>query len=209
MTRIKPPLGCALCPRLSHYREENRRRLPDYFNNPVGVWGDPGAAVLIVGLAPGLHGANRTGRPFTGDASGDLLLPTLCTAGLAEERGGAVTLLSCGIINAVACVPPQNRPLGVEVANCAPYLRAALEADAQVVLTLGKLAHDAVLRGLGARVAQFPFGHGAQFEIAGRSIIASYHPSRYNVQTKRLTPMMFGDVVSKAARTAGVYPPSA
>lgn len=207
MTRTDPPADCALCPRLVTYRAANRRELPDHFNNPVGIWGDPASALLVVGLAPGLNGANRTGQPFTGDASGDLLLETLAGVGFARFEHGAAVLRDCAIINAVACVPPKNRPLGAEIANCRPYLRSAIDAGAPVILALGRVAHEAVLRAMELRPAANPFAHGGVFRAEGRVLIGSYHPSRYNVQTGRLTPEMFREVVAEAARATGAGQP--
>jgi len=151
-SRTEPSATCRKCPRLVAYRRENRKTYSDFHNGPVMTWGAADAPLLIVGLAPGLKGANRTGQPFTGDASGALLFECLIRAGLAYEKAGEITLRDCAITNAVACVPPQNRPTGEEASNCRPYLAAKLKQP-RTVLVLGKLAHDSVLRAMNARVA--------------------------------------------------------
>ena len=153
-----PSSTCRKCPRLVSYRRENRKTYPDFHNSPVMTWGAVDAPLLIVGLAPGLKGANRTGKPFTGDASGDLLFDCLTRAGLAKERAGKIVLQGCAITNAVACLPPQNRPTGAETSNCRPFLSAKLKSP-RTVLALGKLAHDSVLRALEAKIANYPFAH--------------------------------------------------
>lgn len=162
------------------------------------------ARVLIVGLAPGVTGANRTGRPFTGDWAGDLLYPTLDKFGFSRGRFGAspddgLELTDCMITNAVRCVPPQNKPVGAEITACRPYLAARIAALQQLshIITLGKIAHDSTLRALDARVAAHPFGHAASYTVNGIDLTASYHCSRYNTNTRRLTPTMFEDVFAK------------
>ena len=181
----EPPADCTRCSRLTMFRRENRQRFPDFHNGPVPSWGTPDAPLLIVGLAPGLKGANRTGRPFTGDASGDVLFDALVRAGLATLDGDEIHLHGCAITNAVACVPPQNRPNAAEVANCRSFLTARMKAGVRVALALGHIAHDAVIRSLGARPSSHRFGHGAETRIGALRIVSSYHPSRYNVATKR------------------------
>lgn len=197
--RTDPTAGCRKCPRLVAFRRENKVAYPAFHNGPVLTWGVADSRLLIVGLAPGLKGANRSGRPFTGDASGDLLFASLFRAGLASQAGGAVSLHDCAITNAVACVPPQNRPTAEEVATCRPFLAAKLKKP-RVVLALGKLAHDSVLRALEARVADYPFSHGAVARIAQVMLVSSYHPSRYNVSTKRINAEMMDAAVGLCLR---------
>jgi len=191
-----PSSTCRKCPRLVEYRRENRTVYPEFHNAPVMTWGAVDAPLMIVGLAPGLKGANRTGKPFTGDASGALLFECLIRAGLANERANEITLIGCAITNAVACVPPQNRPTGAEASNCRRYLTAKLKSQG-TVLALGKLAHDSVLRALGARIADHPFSHSAVTEIDGATLVSSYHPSRYNVSTKRINAKMLDAAIAK------------
>lgn len=190
-----------LCPRLAAFRAEQQSAFPSWHNAPVPSFGPVDARLLIVGLAPGLKGANRTGRPFTGDYAGDLLYGTLLSHRLAEGSYGAdpadgLRLIGCRITNAVRCLPPQNKPVGAEITACRPYLAGELEQLPQLkaVLALGRIAHESVVRALGERPAHWPFSHGAQHRI-GRLIVAdSYHCSRYNTQTGRLTPAMFAAV---------------
>ncbi len=194
--------GCRRCPRLAAYRDELKRRYPDYHCAPVPASGAADARLLIVGLAPGLHGANASGRPFTGDASGDLLFATLHRFGFASHataRGddGDTRLLDCRLTNAVKCVPPQNRPLGDEINRCNRFLAreiASLPAKA-VVLALGGIAHRAVLKALGLRAAEYPFADGASYPLAnGRRLLAAYHPSRLNLNTGRISAESFARV---------------
>ncbi|MEM0924338.1 MAG: uracil-DNA glycosylase [Pseudomonadota bacterium] len=199
------PKECAICDRLVAYRNDNRQTKPDWFNGAVPSFGDPAARLLIVGLAPGVSGANRTGRPFTGDWAGDLLYPTLAKFNLsrghfAAHAGDGLALTGCMITNAVRCVPPQNKPTGPEVNACRPFLAARIAALPALrgIVTLGKIAHDSTLRALGARVAAHPFGHNAAYRIGGLAIRASYHCSRYNTNTGRLTPEMFETVFRDA-----------
>ena len=184
-----PAPTCRKCPRLVKFRRDNQKTYPDFHNAPVMTWGAVDAPLLIVGLAPGLKGANRTGRPFTGDASGDLLFDCLTRAGLAKERAAQIILNGCAITNAVACLPPQNRPTGAEASNCRPFLSAKLKSP-RTVLALGKLAHDSVLRALGVKIIDHPFAHAAISEIDAITLVSSYHPSRYNVSTKRINAAM-------------------
>ncbi|MBA3563804.1 MAG: uracil-DNA glycosylase [Gammaproteobacteria bacterium] len=195
---------CTLCPRLAGFLAGIRQRYPDYHARPVPPFGDPAARLVIVGLAPGLHGANATGRPFTGDFAGLLLYETLHRHGFASRpdsrhAGDGLELLDCRITNSVKCVPPQNKPLGSEVNTCNRYLTAELARlpDRVVLLALGVIAHKAALRALGIRQAEFGFAHGAEHALGrGRILLDSYHCSRYNTQTKRLTPAMFDRVVA-------------
>ncbi|RME67009.1 MAG: uracil-DNA glycosylase, partial [Alphaproteobacteria bacterium] len=185
-----PTADCALCPRLAAFRETNRMTLPDGFNGAVPSFGDANAWLLIVGLAPGLKGANRTGRPFTGDYAGSLLYATLVKFGLAngqyrQRADDGLRLHSCLISNAVRCVPPQNKPTGAEIARCQPFLAATIAGLPRLthILALGKIAHDAALRTLSARLSHHPFRHGALHRIGGLTLADSYHCSRYNTNT--------------------------
>jgi uracil-DNA glycosylase len=197
-----PPADCQLCPRLAAFRAANRRASPDWHNAPVASFGDPAARLLIVGLAPGLRGANRTGRPFTGDHAGEILYATLCHFGFARGRYRAtpddgLELIACRITNAVRCVPPENRPLGGEVKACRRFLRGELTAAPQpsVIVPLGAIAHGSVLRALALPSSRYPFVHGAVYAIPGGPTLAPcYHCSRYNLNTGRLTPSMFEQV---------------
>ena len=194
----EPPTDCALCDRLAAYRAANRAAHPGWWNAPVPSFGDEEARLLVVGLAPGVAGANRTGRPFTGDFAGDLLYGTLLKFGFARGTFAArpddgLTLTGAMVTNAVRCVPPQNKPVGAEIARCRPYLAARIASLPRLshIVTLGRIAHDSTVRALGARAAAHPFGHGAVTRIDGIAIHASYHCSRYNTNTGRLTPAMF------------------
>jgi uracil-DNA glycosylase family 4 len=183
------------------FRHEARARQPTWFNAPVPVFGRPDARLLIAGLAPGLQGANRTGRPFTGDYAGDLLYETLGDFGFArgtyrQSPDDGLTLVDCRIANAVRCVPPANKPTGEEIATCRPFLVATLAemTSLKVVVALGRIAHDSVIVAMGGRPSRFGFAHGAKHVIGGVTLIDSYHCSRYNTNTRRLTPQMFRDV---------------
>jgi uracil-DNA glycosylase family 4 len=196
--RPDPAHDCPLCPRLVAYRAANAASHPDWFNGAVPSFGDPEARLLVVGLAPGVAGANRTGRPFTGDHAGHLLYETMIRFGFARGRFEArpddgLVLVDAMVANAVRCVPPQNRPLPVEIATCRPFLarRIATLPRLRAILALGRIAHDSILRALGTRPALHPFAHGARHEAAGLMIFDSYHCSRYNTNTGRLTPEMF------------------
>lgn len=200
-----PPADCPLCPRLAGFRHEWREKEPDWHNAPVDTWvsadGDRDVKMLIIGLAPGLRGANQTGRPFTGDYAGDLLYSTLLKYGFAKGQYKAMPddgmqLQGCAITNAVRCVPPQNKPVGQEINNCRPFLLATLARFPNLValVTLGKISHDTTARALGERVAAHPFRHAGQYEMGGYRVFSSYHCSRYNTNTNRLTPEMFEDV---------------
>lgn len=205
--------ACRRCPRLSAYRDENCSAHPHYHNAPVPAFGPSHAHLLIVGLAPGLHGANATGRPFTGDYAGELLYRTLHEFGFSEAAesrhvGDGLRLRDCCITNAVRCVPPQNRPAPEEVRMCLSYLKFDLERHPAggAVLALGRVAHDAVLRALGLRPPRYPFSHGARHELPdGRILLSSYHCSRYNTSTRRLTPDMFRAVMAEAREWIGSH----
>ncbi|GLQ56260.1 uracil-DNA glycosylase [Devosia nitrariae] len=207
---LEPSHDCPLCPRLAAFREANRALYPDFFNGPVPVWSGKQARLVIVGLAPGLKGANRTGRPFTGDYAGDLLYATLKKFGLAtgeyrQRPDDGLTLGPVMIVNAVRCVPPQNKPTPAEITTCRQFLVGALQAErrANVYLALGRIAHETLLRTLGARLAAHPFAHGAEHGLTGgQTIFDSYHCSRYNTNTGVLTTEMFEDVVGRAAERA-------
>lgn len=205
MTACEPPRDCALCPRLHDFIAGWRQREPGWFNAPVPTFmpdaGAGGVRLLIVGLAPGLRGANRTGRPFTGDYAGDLLYRTLGEFGFAEGHYEArpddgVRLIGTAITNAVRCVPPENKPTGPEINTCRQFLTPTIGQfpDLQAILALGTIAHQSVVRALGERVAAFKFGHGSQHAIGGVTLFSSYHCSRYNTNTGRLTEDMFRDV---------------
>lgn len=207
MDLTNPPRDCPLCPRLVAFREEARAQFPDWHNAPVPNWGDDVPRLLIVGLAPGLKGANRTGRPFTGDYAGDLLFATLKKFGLAEGEYAAdprdgMVLRDTLIVNSVRCVPPQNKPTGPEINTCRRFLVATIKANpqAKAMLALGRIAHDSLLSALGERRAAFRFGHGATHRLSdGRMLFDSFHCSRYNTNTGRLTTEMFEDVIGRAA----------
>lgn len=197
-----PSLDCGLCPRLVDFRQRNAETFPDWHNAPVPSFGPLDAELLIVGLAPGLRGANCTGRPFTGDFAGDLLYQTLgrfgYTTGTYDKRpDDGLALINCRIANGVRCVPPENKPVGAEINACRPFLVSEIEAMSRlkVILALGGIAHNTVLSTLGERRAAFKFGHAAFHELSGGLILAdSYHCSRYNTNTGRLTEEMFEDV---------------
>lgn len=205
-----PDRDCALCPRLKAFIDNNRRLYPDFFNAPVPSFGDLNGELLIVGLAPGLKGANKTGRPFTGDFAGDLLYGNLLDFGFAAGEYKArpddgLTLVNARLTNAVRCVPPENKPTGEEVKACSAFLVREINAmpNLKVILTLGSLAHNAVLSALGAKKAAYKFAHNAAHTVPfnGREIklLDTYHSSRYNVNTGKLTPEMFRNVFETLA----------
>lgn len=225
MTFTPPPKDCPLCPRLVVFREENRAKFPDKFNAPVPPFGGEDARLLIVGLAPGLRGANFTGRPFTGDYAGDLLYPMLVKFGWAEgvfeaRADDGLKLKGARITNAVRCVPPENKPEGAEMNACRPFLADEIAAlpNLKVILSLGLISHNAVLKTFGAKISAHKFAHGAVHDLSSLSfprkresiaaeetdprlrgesrlvLIDSYHCSRYNTNTGRLTTEMFEDV---------------
>jgi uracil-DNA glycosylase family 4 len=201
----EPGHDCPICPRLAAFRETWRRAEPAWHNAPVQTFGKDDARLLIVGLAPGLRGANRTGRPFTGDYAGDLLYRTMIDFGFATGTYAArpddgLSLVDATIANAVRCVPPENKPLPQEIANCRQFLAATLGAMPQVraIIALGRIAHDSVVAALGQRRASFPFAHGAEHEApSGIRLYDSYHCSRYNTNTGVLTEVMFRAVFAR------------
>ena len=202
--------GCRRCPRLAGFLDEVKAAHPGYWCKPVPPFGDPAARLLVVGLAPGMHGANATGRPFTGDHAGILLYDTLHRFGFgssAFSRASAdgLHLADCRINNAVKCLPPQNKPAPDEVANCNAWLAAdvaTLPAGA-AILALGRIAHDAVLRACALKRSAFPFAHGARHALPAATLFDSYHCSRYNTNTRRLTTEMFHQVFSDIAAYLG------
>lgn len=202
---------CVRCPRLAGFLREVRGRYPEYWARPVPSFGASDPRILIVGLAPGLHGANRTGRPFTGDYAGILLYRTLHEAGLASRPvsstpADGLRLHGARIVNSLKCVPPQNKPTPAEIRTCNTYLKAELErlGRVRVVLALGRIAHEAFLQASGLKRSAYPFGHGREHRIcAERMLIDSYHCSRYNTSTRRLTETMFRQVVARACELAG------
>jgi uracil-DNA glycosylase family 4 len=197
--------GCRDCPRLAGFLDDVNARYPDYYCRPVPPFGDSAARFLIVGLAPGMHGANRTGRPFTGDHAGILLYETLHRYGfssapesLAADDG--LRLIDCRITNAVKCLPPDNKPVGAEINTCNRFLANELDtlAPGSVVLALGGIAHRAIVKARGLRQADFKFAHKADHDLGSFRMLDSYHCSRYNTNTGRLTPAMFDAVFAKA-----------
>ncbi len=195
--KAEPSRDCPRCPRLVEFRTTWRAKQPDWFNAPVPSFGPGDARLLIVGLAPGLQGANRTGRPFTGDYAGDLLYATLIEYGFArgeyhERPDDGLTLVDCRITNAVRCVPPENKPTGPEIKTCRTFLQGELAAPRlAAIVALGRIAHDSVVAALNGRQAQARFGHGAQHAFPTVRLFDSYHCSRYNTNTGVLTPDMF------------------
>ena len=196
------PLNCKMCPRLVKFRNSNIEKFPEYFNGPVPAFGTKDAELLIVGLAPGLKGANRTGRPFTGDYAGDILYPTLLKFGFAKGEYGSriddgLSMHKAMITNAVRCVPPQNKTIGEEETNCRPFLIEQIEKtpSIKIILALGGVAHNAVLSTYGEKKSAFKFAHNQTHALSnGLKLIDSYHCSRYNTNTGRLTTEMFEDV---------------
>lgn len=203
-----PTKNCGRCPRLVEFRQQNRKTYPDFFNGAVPAFGGDDAWLLIVGLAPGLKGANKTGRPFTGDYAGELLYPTLLKTGLAKgaynaDPNDGLKLIGCRITNAVRCVPPENKPTPAEQKTCRDFLKDEIAAlpRLKVILSLGQISHNAVLSTLDVRKALHPFKHGAMYKLPSDLTLAdSYHCSRYNVNTGVLTPAMFEKVVRDVAQ---------
>ncbi len=199
-------IDCRQCPRLSVFLDDVRSKHPHYHCRPVPPFGDRAAQLLIVGLAPGMHGANRTGRPFTGDYAGVLLYETLHRYGFSSlpeslSSDDPLELTGCRITNAVKCLPPDNKPVGAEINTCNTFLAAELATlpGDSVVVALGGIAHRAVVRAVGGRQAEYKFGHAAEHQITGRfTLLDSYHCSRYNTNTGRLTPEMFRQVFARA-----------
>jgi uracil-DNA glycosylase len=213
---VEPSRDCPSCERLVAFREATRSEYPDWFNAPVPSFGAASPRLLIVGLAPGLRGANRTGRPFTGDFAGDLLYETLLACGLAagqyrQSADDGLELIDCMITNAVRCVPPQNKPTPAEITTCRRYLAATIAAEPNIeaIVALGRIAHDSVVRALGRKLADMPFAHGRehllpQFGRGGLALYDSYHCSRYNTNTGVLTAAMFREVFDKACARLGI-----
>ena len=208
-TGAEPAPDCRLCPRLVQYREDNAADEPSWFNGAVPSFGDENARLLIVGLAPGRGGANRTGRPFTGDWAGDLLYPTLdkyrfSTGTFKPDAKDDLKLSQAMITNAVRCVPPQNKPIGSEMNNCRPFLSARIAElpNLTTLICLGRVAHDNTLKALGLKISSCTFAHGARHDVDGPNgpltLFDSYHCSRYNTNTGRLTEAMFHDVFAAA-----------
>lgn len=197
---------CRLCPRLAGFLDQVKKEHPDYHARPVPPFGDPDASLLVVGLAPGMHGANATGRPFTGDYAGILLYETLYRYGFSSapeslSADDGLQLFNCRISNAVKCLPPQNKPTGDEINRCNRFLRQEIAAmpEGGVLVALGLVAHNAVLKALGLKMSQYKFAHNARHSLpGGLQLIDSYHCSRYNTQTRRLTTEMFHEVFSHA-----------
>ncbi|HEV7252391.1 MAG TPA: uracil-DNA glycosylase [Mesorhizobium sp.] len=216
----EPSRDCPFCPRLAAFREEWRAREPSWFNAPVPTWlppeGEDGVRLLVVGMAPGLRGANRTGRPFTGDYAGNLLFDTMFRFGFARGRYEArpddgLQLVGAAITNAARCVPPENKPTGAEVATCRQFLAPTLRRfpHLKAVLTLGVIAHQSAVRALGLRVAALPFKHGLAQNAGGIAVVSSYHCSRYNTSTGVLTSEMFQEVFSRLRAIVGGAEPVA
>jgi len=202
-----PPPNCPRCPRLSALRDDLRQEHPHWHNAPVPSFGDLDAGLLVIGLAPGRHGANRTGRPFTGDAAGNVLYPALIHHGFAvgtyaEKSDDGLHLTNCRISNAVRCLPPGNKPVGAEVNACRSYLKAEIEAmpSLKVILALGRIAHESTVAALGYRQAAVLFSHGVFHDLYALTLADSYHCSRYNLNTGRLTETMFNQVLTDISR---------
>jgi len=200
----KPGRDCPRCPRLVAFREEWRQREPSWHNAPVPSFGPLTAQLLVVGLAPGLQGANRTGRPFTGDWAGDLLYETLGEYGFSrgqydERPNDGLTLIDCRITNGVRCVPPQNKPIPAEIATCRDFLMATIGEmpKLRAIVTLGRISHETTVKALNGKRAEAAFGHGARATLGPLAIFASYHCSRYNTNTGVLTPKMFKKVFAE------------
>ncbi len=224
MTEPKRPVAgvaydpdCTRCPRLAAFLRETRRQYPDYWARPVPSFGDPDAKLVVVGLAPGMHGANRTARPFTGDHAGILLYQTLYEAGLATQPVSSsaddeLRLTNARIVNSVKCVPPQNKPLPAEIRTCNAFLAREMQdmTGVRVYLALGRVAHEAVLLARGCKRADYPFSHAGEHLLGGGvHLVDSYHCSRYNTQTRRLTGAMFRQVLARACGLADLKVPAA
>jgi len=214
MSNINAPYSCRKCPRLAEFLDEQRKLRPDYFNGPVPNFYSPDPKLLVIGLAPGLHGANQTGRPFTGDWAGDLLYAAMAeygfTSGTYDKHANAKDGLSLNqavVTNVVRCVPPQNKPIASEINTCRDnFHKDQLDAlpKVKVLLCLGKISHDSTVRALGLRLATHKFGHGTEYkDDLGRVILSSYHCSRYNTNTKRLTEDMFFKIFERARELCG------
>ena len=197
----EPSRDCTLCERLVSFREQARSRHPHWHNGPVPSFGEVNGALLIVGLAPGLQGANRTGRPFTGDYAGDLLYSTLSAYGFtrgifAARPDDGLALVNCRVTNAVRCVPPENKPTPEEIRTCRSFLASTIDEMPKLksILALGKIAHDTTVRTLGGRLSEHPFRHGGRHHLGKVALFSSYHCSRYNTNTGVLTKVMFEKV---------------
>jgi len=206
----EPPRDCPLCPRLAKYRADNKAKQPAWFNAPVPSFGDGSARLLIVGLAPGVGGANRTGRPFTGDYAGELLYGTLLKFGFAKGKYEArpddgLTLVDCRVTNAVRCVPPENKPTPEEAATCRVFLQATLEGmpNLKAIVALGRIAHDATLRAFAKKLSAHPFAHAARHDLGRATLVNSFHCSRYNTNTGKLTTPMFEAVFASVRTLVG------
>jgi len=206
-TKIDAPFKCRVCPRLATFIDAQKEQYPSYYNGPVPEFASPNPKLIVIGLAPGLHGANRTGRPFTGDQSGELLFETMARFGFTQgqfvnHENDGLKLVDSVITNAVRCVPPQNKPVASEINTCRDlFLKPQLEAlpELKVLLCLGKISHDSTIRALGLRLATHKFGHGTEYkDDLGRVILSSYHCSRYNLNTGRMTEDMFVDIFRRA-----------
>lgn len=210
--QAEPPHDCPLCPRLASYRQDLRAEHPGWWNAPVHVFGDPAAEIAIIGLAPGKNGANRTGRPFTGDYAGDLLFATLAGCGLSEgvyeaRADDGLRLKNIIVLNAVKCLPPQNKPTPEEIRTCRPFLQKAVDAlpNARVFIALGQIAHQSAVKVLGGRLPKARFAHLAEHRMpGGRLLIDSYHCSKRNTVTGKLTEPMFSAVFERALELAGL-----
>ncbi len=206
-----PARDCPLCPRLAAFRADNSEKFPDWHNAPVGSFGSLDARLLVVGLAPGLRGANRTGRPFTGDFAGDLLYATLGEFGFAEgdydqRADDGLRLVDCRITNGVRCVPPENKPVGAEIKACRRFLVSEIAAMERLsmIIALGTVAHATVLTALSHKRSAYKFAHGAMHRLPGGPVLAdSYHCSRYNTNTGRLTEDMFRSVFAAVRDALG------
>ena len=201
-----PSFECKKCPRLLEFRAQNQVKFPQYHNGPVESFGDLSAEILVVGLAPGLNGANQTNRPFTNDYAGDILYPALKKYGFARGNYGKVKndgleLINVRVSNAVRCVPPQNKVTADEIAACRPYLQAEIAAmpNLRIILSLGSVSHGAVLQALGYKKSAYKFAHGAEYKLDKHNItlLDSYHTSRYNINTNVLTAEMFDKIIEK------------
>jgi len=204
-----PSFECSKCPRLLEFRKQNKQKFPHYHNGPVESFGDLNAQILVVGLAPGLNGANQTNRPFTNDYAGDILYPALKRFGLAKGEYGRVKddgfeLINVRVTNSVRCVPPQNKVTPAEIAACRGYLQAemALMPNLKVILSLGAVSHGAVLQALGYKKSAFKFAHGAEHLLFNHNIVLkdSYHTSRYNINTGVLTAEMFDEIIKETKK---------
>jgi uracil-DNA glycosylase len=210
MTFAAPDSDCLLCPRLAAFRAANRQKYPDFHNAPVPSFGSLDAQLLVVGLAPGLKGANKNGRPFTGDYAGLILYDALLKHGFAhgryeERKDDGLELRNCRITNAARCVPPENKPEPLEVRNCNSFLKNEIAAmpKLKIILSLGLISHNAVLRAFGHTLSHAKFAHGSVHQLNAITLLDSYHCSRYNINTGTLTPEMFDRILAKAVLLLG------